>query len=282
MKELLHTEAADGILKLHYKDYLHYCRVTTATPGRGVVTEHMIIYVNSGELELTTQGRTYHLRKGDAYMLRRNHLCQKQARPLPGNEPFEGIFFYLTVPMLRRAMSQNGISLRGAKPWTRSSAYIALPRSPFLENLFASLLACFKAGQFPGERLMELKMQETVLTLIETAPWLRSLLFDFATPLKPDLHAFMEQYYLQDLDLSGLAHYAGRSLAAFKNDFARTFQTSPGRWIVSRRLEEAKRRMEELGERPAEVYRAVGFKTLSHFSRAFKRQFGVAPSYMGQ
>ena len=115
-------------------------------------------------------------------MLRRNHLCQKQARPLPGNEPFEGIFFYLTVPMLRRAMSQNGISLRGAKPWTRSSAYIALPRSPFLENLFASLLACFKAGQFPGERLMELKMQETVLTLIETAPWLRSLLFDFATP----------------------------------------------------------------------------------------------------
>ena len=130
MKELLHTEAADGILKLHYKDYLHYCRVTTATPGRGVVTEHMIIYVNSGELELTTQGRTYHLRKGDAYMLRRNHLCQKQARPLPGNEPFEGIFFYLTVPMLRRAMSQNGISLRGAKPWTRSSAYIALPRSP--------------------------------------------------------------------------------------------------------------------------------------------------------
>lgn len=180
--------------------------------------------------------------------------------------------------MLRHAMSQHNISLRGAEPYTRRSPYIPLPRHPFLANLFESLRGYFQAERFPSEQLMELKMQETVLTLLEINPDLKSLLFDFADPIKIDLRQFMEQYYLQDLDLSGLAHYAGRSLSAFKSDFAQTFQQSPSRWIISRRLTEAKRRMEQDGEKPVDVYQEVGFKSLSHFSKAFKQQFGVAPS----
>ena len=203
-------------------------------------------------------------------------MCRKTSRALPDGEPFEGVFFYLTVPMLRRTLSRNAISLAHLQP-SPASAYIPLPRHPFLDNLFTSLIAYFSSEHFPGRQLMELKMQETVLTLIEIEPDLTAMLFDFAAPAKTDLRRFMEQYYMQELDLAGLAHYAGRSLAAFKQEFTDTFHTSPRRWIIRRRLAEARRRIQQ-GQRPAEVCAEVGFKSLSHFSRTFKQEFGIPPS----
>lgn len=265
-----------GVTTIHYGNYIHYCRITDTTQCSGVVTEHMLVYVCSGELLVTERGRSHALRRGDAYILRRNHMCRKTSRSLPDGEPFEGLFFYLTVPMLRRTLTQNAISLRGLLP-PPASAYIPLPRHAFLDNLFSTLASYFKSERFPGQRLMELKMQETVLTLIEIEPDLTALLFDFAAPAKSDLRQFMEQYYMQELDLAGLAHYSGRSLAAFKQEFSATFGMPPRRWIIRRRLEEARRRIMQ-GERPAAVCAEVGFKSLSHFSRAFKQQFGLPPS----
>lgn len=88
----------------------------------------------------------------------------------------------------------------------------------------------------------------------------------------------MEKNYKCDLTLEEFAHYAGRSLSSFKKDFAQTFHLTPSRWIMRRRLEEAHRLIEKAGKKPADVYLSVGFKNLSHFSTAFKREYGVPPS----
>ena len=88
----------------------------------------------------------------------------------------------------------------------------------------------------------------------------------------------MNKNYKCDLTIEEFAHYTGRSLSAFKKDFARTFDLTPSLWIVKRRLEEARCLMEKLGKKPANVYLEVGFKNLSHFSTAFKREFGIPPS----
>lgn len=280
MKESAHVTSlsSEGTTVVHYKDYIHYCHVVSKAPCRNVITEHMLVYIYSGALDVYSENRTYHLHKGDAYILRRNHLNNKEAKPLDNGEPFEGIFIYFTVPMLREVIAQHGISLKNVSPYQRKSPYIPLPRHAYIGNLFASLLAYFKAEHFPDERLMDLKMQEIILTLLEIKPELKALLFDFALSSKVDLPAFMEQCYLQNYSVAELAHHAGCSLATFRKDFLQTFHTTPGRWILSRRLTEARRLIEEEGRKPVEVYLLTGFKTLSHFSRAFKEKYGMLPS----
>ena len=79
-----------------------------------------------------------------------------------------------------------------------------------------------------------------------------------------------------------MAHYTGRSLTAFKQEFAKTFDTTPSRWIVRQRLSEARRLMTTDNRKASDVYLEVGFKSLSHFSTAFKREFGIAPSELAE
>lgn len=155
-----------------------------------------------------------------------------------------------------------------------------LEKHPFLTGLFLSLEQYFDAQQYPSKELMETKLEEAVFTLLQLRPELGKVLFDFAEPWRIDLKEFMDKNYKCDLTLEEFAHYAGRSLSSFKKDFAHTFHLTPSRWIMKRRLEEARRQIEKAGKKPTDVYLNVGFKNLSHFSTAFKREYGVSPSYV--
>jgi len=57
---------------------------------------------------------------------------------------------------------------------------------------------------------------------------------------------------------------------------------SPSRWLLQRRSQDAYNLMKEKGYSPSQVYLEVGFEDLSHFSFAFKKQYGMAPSKLGQ
>ena len=53
------------------------------------------------------------------------------------------------------------------------------------------------------------------------------------------------------------------------------------KWLTKKRLELAYYQLTEKKKKPTEVYLEVGFEDLSHFSYAFKNQYGVAPTQLG-
>lgn len=73
-------------------------------------------------------------------------------------------------------------------------------------------------------------------------------------------------------------HYqciTGRSLATFKRDFKKISDLTPEKWLIRKRLEVAYTKMKEGGKKVVDVYVEVGFKNPSHFSTAFKKQYGI-------
>ena len=87
----------------------------------------------------------------------------------------------------------------------------------------------------------------------------------------------MEANYTQDMTLEEFATYTGRSIATFKRDFAKVSDLSPEKWLIRKRLDKAYEMLRNGKRKPSDVYYEVGFKNRSHFSIAFKRQFGVSP-----
>jgi AraC-like DNA-binding protein len=76
--------------------------------------------------------------------------------------------------------------------------------------------------------------------------------------------------------LEELAVLSGLSIARFSHAFKQWLGVSPHVYASSRRLN-AGRRMLEQGLHATQAAAALGFSDLPHFSRHFRRQFGVSP-----
>lgn len=268
-----------NIVIYNFMDTFYCCEVRNEKFCEEMVTEHMLVYLCSGEMDLIeSNGRLHHLTGGDAFFVPRNHKMRKVKYPAKNGVPFKGLFLFLKVSFLRKVLAECRLSIDSFPQYKGKSPYVLLDSHPFLAGLFKSLELYFDAREYPSELLMESKLKEAVLALLQLRPDLAPVLFDCAKPWKIDLREFMNEHFASDLDLRGFAHYTGRSLTAFKKDFEQAFQTSPMKWIVRRRLDEARQLIEQQGEKPLDVYQRVGFKNLSHFSTAYKRAFGHPPS----
>lgn len=113
-----------------------------------------------------------------------------------------------------------------------------------------------------------------------------ALTFLLGSTLESTVLAFrrmVEQHATQKLGIDDLAFLCNMSVSTFKRHFEKIYGTSPARWLVAKRLEEAAVRLRHRDVRPAALYEEAGFESLSAFIHAFKRQYGMTPGqFQGQ
>lgn len=247
--------------------------------------DYALNHVYSGEMILDNGRQQLRIAKGQSVFIPRDHHITLYKRPCDG-ERYCGLYMRFTRPFLREAYArmrrQEGAAPAGTDPrqtqQTQLPEAVLLPKSPELESLFASMVPYFDPEVKPAEAFMQLKLQEGLLALLHIDPRFERMLFDFNEPWKIDILEFLEQNYMYEFSLGELAHYTGRSLATFKRDFRKISDLPPEKWLIRRRLEAAYARLSDGGAKVVDVYAEVGFKNPSHFSTAFKRQFGISPT----
>jgi AraC-like DNA-binding protein len=150
-----------------------------------------------------------------------------------------------------------------------------------LKGFFLSMSSYFAGMQDPDPSLVELKFRELVLNIADNAvnkdllSYFNSLLHEPQTIL---LKRVMEDNFCYNLTLKVYAELSNRSLSAFKRDFEKLFQNTPGKWLLEKRLHHARHLMSNRNKTVGEAAFESGFQNPSHFSRAFKTRFGKAPT----
>lgn len=89
---------------------------------------------------------------------------------------------------------------------------------------------------------------------------------------------FMEADLVRAIGLVDIAREVGLSTSYFASQFTSTFGRSPGRYLTLLRLERARLLLQGSKVTISDVAYRVGFATPSHFSQAFKAEFGLTPS----
>ena len=238
--------------------------------------EYAMNYVYSGEMLLDNGKEQIHVGKGECVFIPRDHHITMYKKTCDG-ERYCGIFLSFTRKFLREMYGKLELP-KMAVDTPKIEQALRLPKTAEITSLFASMTPYFDPNVKPQDDFMHLKLQEGLLALLHIDNRFVPTLFDFNEAWKIDILEFMNANYMYEFSLEELAHYTGRSLATFKRDFKKLSDLIPEKWLIRKRLEVAYQLMKEGGKRISDVYAEVGFKNPSHFSTAFKRQYGVPPT----
>lgn len=244
--------------------------------------EHTLIYIHSGELEITERNRRTILRRGDCAFMRRDNRMWLQKRVKDG-KPYRSIVLKFSRSFLRefyQGLNRKDIPAEAGRD--KTSLRLLPSDRPDLRGLFESVIPYFDSGIRPSDEILRLKMTEGIYAILNTDINLYSSLFDFVDPWKIDIMEFMEKNYMNELSMTEMAYYTGRSLSTFKRDFKQYSDLTPRKWLIQRRLQAAREIISKGGGKISEICYDVGFKNLSHFSKAYKEAFGTSPAGHGQ
>lgn len=266
-----------GYITFNYSDIIFSYFFSDDCMCTKMVRDHFLVYVYSGEYILEEEGKKTIVSPGESVFLRRDNRVNMIKQP-KNEEPFMGIFMTFKRNFLRelyQTIDRKELPLEIEK---HKSSVIKLPETPDIKGLFLSMTPYFNSEIKPSDEIMRLKMQEGVQSLLNINKKFFPTLFDFTEPWKIDILDFLNENYMYELSNEDIASFTGRSLSTLKRDFKKISDLSPEKWLIHKRLEAAYEKLKETGKSVTDVYTEVGFKNLSHFSSAFKKQYGVAPS----
>lgn len=238
--------------------------------------QHMLVWFLSGETKIVQADNTYLFGKGDIFLIPRNQLATIINYPKDG-EPHKTVVMHLSLEILKNFYAGKNIVCQSQE----SSKIFRFNNHPLLESCLLSLMPYFEMASVPDD-IASIKITEAISILRALNREIDHVLANFEAPGKIDLANYMEKNFMFNLPLEKFGYLTGRSLTTFKRDFKKAFTMTPQRWLTFKRLELAYYQLAEKKKKPLEVCYEVGFENLSHFSYAFKKQFGIAPSLLAQ
>jgi AraC family transcriptional regulator, exoenzyme S synthesis regulatory protein ExsA len=238
-----------------------------------------ILYVIDGKKIWHTAQGSYDLQKGKCVFVQKGASIIEQFF----DAGFCLILFFIPDEFICDTLKTKFIPINSAEK--KYNPVMLLDTSETLAAFFLSVYSYFAGTTEPDQRLLELKFRELILTIadnprnVELQSFFCSLLYE---PQSVSLQRVMEDNYCFSLTLEQYARLSNRSLSSFKRDFQKQFNTSPGKWLMEKRLHHAMHLLSDAGKTSGESAFESGFKNSSHFSRAFRQRFGRPPSSIKQ
>lgn len=240
------------------------------------IPNHALVYVYSGELVVEEGDKQIIVGAGECVFVRRDHRTAMHKNSFE-DVNYKGVTLTFRRKMLREYFNSLPSNLIPKDVVVPDDNIIKIRKRPDITSLFESLTPYFEANVEPSEQIIRLKLEEGIHSLLNTNKYFFPILFDFTSPWKIDILDFLNENYMYELSLEEIAMYTGRSLSTFKREFSQISNLTPQKWIINKRLEAAYDKLQQEKTKASDVYLEVGFKNLSHFYTAFKRQYGYSP-----
>lgn len=265
----MNTSLIDGII--------YSCYTQLNREGENFIPFHVFSYIESGSLRISDSKNDHVLTAGDCAFYVRNRLARFAKMPAADGTAFKSLSIRIDKNILEQLKATYAVP---ANKTVTEDAVIALDKSPWYTGYAQSLIAYLNSGAPMTEAIKQLKVQEIALLLLQCQPELAGILLDISEPGKIDLKDFMQRNFKFNVPLERFAYLTGRSLSTFKRDFEKLYGITPSRWLQQKRLDEAFYLITKKRQKASDVYIEVGFENLSHFSYAFKKAFGKAPTQL--
>lgn len=238
--------------------------------------EYAVIFILEGEKKFANLNQDTLVHKGNVLFVQRGYHLMNES--IDSN--YRSLVFFFNEKLLKEFVAQNLSIFQNTDPIsTLETGLLVLNSTSTFEKCVESIFPYFQQKTHFQNHFLRLKFQELLLHLLEIdkSNQLKSILFSLYKGEKAELDFLLNSYYLKPLTIDELARISGRSLSAFKRDFQAQFNDSPANWIRQKRLEYAAFLLKNSSKNVSEISQEIGYESVSHFIKAFKRKYGFTP-----
>ena len=236
-----------------------------------------LYYVESGSAILWSNEEKTRIKKGEIALIKQHSKLAIQKFKDKSGKDFKSIIFYLFPDFVTAFIKHT--KEKKVQPGFLSADIIHLGKQQPLKAFCESLLPFFENKQLNRSGIKE-KTFSALNHLSQHNKKLLHFLTANSKPVKIDLYEFMIHIAVNNYSVNELAKLTGRSLSAFKRDFYGVFETTPHQWLLRKKVDYAEQLLRDKKMKASDIYFMLGFKELSHFSAAFKKIKGFAPSQL--
>lgn len=253
-------------------------RINTDVPRYSLITStHALVFVLQGDKIIHQSDENLVVSDGMCVFIPRGSYIVSDTRSREGE-------FRRIVLFLEDAFLQDFLSLLSRRKLTCDMVpqFPVLSITPLLQQSLSTLQPYLQGELELGEQLLKNKLQEILLTLLESdkkGEFFAALTKAISTE-KLQLREFMLQSVTKPLTVSEFAHLSCRSERQFQRDFQELFDISPREWIRKKRLDHAYHLIHSSDDSLSEISSESGFSNYSHFIQLFKKEYGITPKQL--
>jgi AraC family transcriptional regulator, exoenzyme S synthesis regulatory protein ExsA len=272
--------AGTGMLKMRGLSVMGACIYSDVKSGRMYLQDHVLLFVLEGVYIIRYGDREFTVRKNEMMLLQKAIVIEyEKYGEADAGHVLDYMMFFLKDELLHEFMKLSDLPAAAPPSAAPGAVY---PVKELLQLYLASLKPYFKEPEAIQDELIRLKMLELLFDLLAADQGLLHRLLQLGPGKPASIVEVMEKNYLNPVSLEDLAYLSGRSLSTFKREFRKIYNQPVFQWIRSRRLEKARELLAFSGLSVTEVCLAAGFENVAHFSKVWKKKYGVPPSMMKQ
>lgn len=262
------TFKVNDLLCVEYK-----CQITEE-PISYWTHNNYFAYILSGSVKYQSGQDEYVVKAGDSLFIRKGTYVATRN----GDGDYCALVIFVPDEFIRKVTEKYPFVSREGRA-SDSSAIFPIDMDDCLNTYFHSVLSYFPRSVAPVDDLLKIKFEELLLNIFTSqknhslVACLRGLRDDG----KISIRDVMESSFMYPMSLEEYARLCARSLSAFKSDFQEIYKMSPGKWIMSARIEYARQLIENTDDSVNDIAVKSGFKNTAHFIKLFKQTYGAPP-----
>jgi AraC family transcriptional regulator, exoenzyme S synthesis regulatory protein ExsA len=231
-------------------------------------------HVLTGETVLKTPKGEYVLKPGDSAFAKKGSVITHSN----DHENFCELLVFVPDNFIRAVAQKYQVPLPEPGP-DYADTVIRLTSDDVLVSYFQSLLTHFLQTTPPASSLLKLKFEELLLNILSNnrQQQLHGYFAELCKTSKPSIREIMELNFFSNLTLNEFARMCARSLSTFKREFIQVYNLPPGKWLMEKRLEYSSYLLQTTDQSVDDICMESGFENQTHFSRVFKKKYGVSP-----
>ncbi|QJD97223.1 helix-turn-helix transcriptional regulator [Mucilaginibacter robiniae] len=259
--------------------FVHYREASPA--GRNLISFEScaISFILSGQKEFFRESASTLVQAGEGIIIPQGNAIISERR-LQATE-YTSLVIFFPLKIAKDFIWSSPVKLSGttgcSSALKANNGFLPFKVTSYLSLYIKNIITLIEQKAELTYPVMLHKLQELFLVLAEMHPDTFFDLWNVAQDASEiHLRRVVESNISKGFTLTELAFLTNRSLATFKRDFEKAYGTSPGKYLLKRKMEIASHALHS-GKSPAETAMETGYENISNFTAAFKKHTGYTP-----